>query len=294
MRRRPRDSRPRRAPSSLGARGRARTRAAGPPVGVRRARCLRRGSSDVQSRDPRAHGVRRTSGRPRGPGGWRPRSGARRRCGSRSLQVAQVALGEHRVARAPRAAAPGTSQLARRRRRSAPARRRLGWSAANGMSATKSPTARAPAGGARTARRTRRRTSRGSRGPGQRGGGPDERGRPHGRRPRSSPARAPAGSGPGPRTPAGWCTAVLVSTTPRSWSRCASAQPSEIGAAPVVRDGHHRPGDAERVGQRAEVVDPLRAAARASPSARRSPCPSWSTATTRQPGGAAASSRRHR
>ena len=28
---------------------------------------------------------------------------------------------------------------------------------------------------------------------------------------------------------AGWCTPVFVSTMPRSWARCASAQPSEIG-----------------------------------------------------------------
>ena len=92
----------------------------------------------------------------------------------------------------------------------------------------------------------------------QRGGGPHERRRAHA----GEPAQPRDVREPDQRRAvvvrAAGATAVLVSTTPRSWSRCASAQPREIDATPVVADGDDRSGDAERRGQRAEVGDPLR------------------------------------
>ena len=91
---------------------------------------------------------------------------------------------------------------------------------------------------------------------------------------------------PGAAAPAGWCTAVLVSTTPRSWSRWASGPAERDRAAPVVGDGHDRPG---RCRARRSAVP--RSSTRCGQGPRRpvrsdQPMPSWSTATTRQPGGA--------
>ncbi len=96
----------------------------------------------------------------------------------------------------------------------------------------------------------------------------------------------------GAAAPAGWCTAVLVRTTPRSWSRCASAQPSDTGPPQswaTVTTGPVMPRASVRAPRSSTRWARVRGAVRSD-----QPMPSWSTATTRQPAGACARKRRHR
>jgi hypothetical protein len=92
---------------------------------------------------------------------------------------------------------------------------------------------------------------------------------------------------------AGWCTAVLASTTARNRSRCRSAQPSEIGppqSCPTDTTGPVTPNASVTV-----VRSATRWARVRGPSGRSEyPMPSWSTAITRHPAGASVRKRRHR
>ena len=186
-----------------------------------------------RSRDPRPR-VAAASGASSGTR-WTPsRSGARRRAAAGRAGRAG-AVGEDRVARSPQ-------QQRRARRELAHAlgdrvqRRRLGWSASTGMSATKSPTARRRAGdpyGAANASRT-------SRGSGGRDSAVAARTNTGvaARRPVSQRrARAPAGSAPAPAARR-LVTAVLVEHDPERAGR---------GAAPPSPARRPRPSRAPTV-----------------------------------------------
>ena len=110
---------------------------------------------------------------------------------------------------------------------------------------------------------------------------------------RSTPGVRASRISDGAAAPAGWWTAVLASTIPATCSRCASAQPSETGPPQSCATVTTGPVSAS-----ASVSRPRSSMRRASPRTvpvrSEKPMSSWSTATTRQPAGGAASSRRHR
>ena len=249
-------------------RGRRRARRA-PPTAARRrrpSRLVAGGCADrrPRSRAPSAHDGAGVRGRVLGDqvGGALVAVHVRRAAAGRA---GRAGSGRRRPGRAgPTAAAPGTS--AGRRRPSAirvAASRRLGWSGSSGMSATKSPTACRRAGGPVRRARTRRAPPRAARG--------RDSARWPGRTPacaRRRPAQQRRACGPaGSATGAGGAGRLVHRGVGEhdaaSWSRWASAQPSEIGAAPVVGDGHDRAGRRRSASvDGAEVVDPLRRAPR--------------------------------
>ena len=185
----------------------------------------------------------------------------------------------------PRAAAP-VRRRARRARRDAS-------SAPAGMSRPRAGCrrrSRRPPGAARAAPYGRREARRGPRagsgGPGQR---PWRRGRrsASGRTTssRSAPT-GPAGSAPARAAPAAGDGGV-GQHDPGELVAVARGPAERDRAAPVVGDDDDRAGRCPSASvSRSEVVDPLGQRPRRRRSAPRSPCPSWSTATTRQPGGA--------
>ena len=163
-------------------------------------------------------------------------------------QVGEVALAEHRVARAPQQQRRDVEVADPRRRSRSTARVATGGPAENGMSATKSPTDRrrpAEAYGAASARRT----SAGQRRPRQRGGGPHEDRACARRTSPRSPGTCASRISAGPWSPGGLRdrgvgehhAAQLVAVRQRPAER--------DDATPVVADGDHRAGDAERRGQ---------------------------------------------
>ncbi len=97
----------------------------------------------------------------------------------------------------------------------------------------------------------------------------------------------------GPGVPSGRCTAVFVNTTPRSWSRCRAAQPSEIGPPQSWATVTVGP-DTPRASVSPDRSDTRWASVRGPSSRSEYPIPSWSGATTRHRGGAEANSPRHR
>ena len=100
-----------------------------------------------------------------------------------------------------------------------------------------------------------------------------------------TPLRRTARINDGALAPSGWWTAVFMRTIPASWARCRAAQPIDIGPPQswaTVTTGPSRsrasvraPRSAIRVRRRRTV--PVRS---------EKPMSSWSTATTRTPGGA--------
>ncbi len=145
-------------------------------------------------------------------------------CGSRCCRSRRCSS-RNTGSRGPQSSSAGTSRSAMPAAiRSSSGR--LGWSAANGMSATNSLTPSRPATVAYGAANASR-TSRGSRGQVSDVVVRTNSG-VHRQANRLINGTCTSRIRIGPAEPSGWCTAVLVSTTPRSCSRCAAAQPSEM------------------------------------------------------------------
>ena len=215
--------------------------------------------------------LRRNGGRRRAAAAAAGRAGSARRRSGRAAPTAAAPV--RRPSRPARATTPSSAGSARVSRPPAGCRRRSRRSRA---------AARPVAYGARNAARTSAAGER-ERGPGS-GGAADEGRRSHADAVAQQRGSAPAGSGarawrrPGPTTP------VLVSTMPASRSRM-RARPSRArsGRPSRARRCTIRPVMPERGDDPVQVVDPS-ASVRGRSSRSENPIPSWSTATTRQPG----------
>ena len=200
-----------------------------------------------------------------------------------AAQVAQVAVGEHRVARAPQQQHRHVGELADLLGDPVQRRGADGASGSSGMSATNSPTARRRSAdrvrrGERVAdRRRQRRAARAPSSPARTSASP-----------RTPPAAAracgPAGSAPG--RGAGRLVHGGVGQHDAAQLVAVCAAPSPARPAPpqswaTVTTGPVMPSASVQV---AEVVDALRERPRRAGRSEK-PIPSWSTATTRQPGG---------
>ena len=92
--------------------------------------------------------------------------------------------------------------------------------------------------------------------------------------------------------PDGWCAAVLASTRAETRSRCRTAQPSDTTppqSCPATTTGPATSSASSTASRSSTRCASVRGTPRCE-----NPIPSWSTATTRQPGAAAATNRRHR